>query len=239
MMPSRKTGEHRNCLRGRNSPRKPLCKMAAMLLLVPSLTAGQSQGSSANTTSPTNDPVRRPRPPMAAARGLRIEASAGYAYLSLDMPSSGRVNLSGLNAALTADILPRVGLTADFTYARATNVFDTGHHADVLSYLTGPVFYPIRTGRLTAFVRGLLGGARVTGPVLTSDNTFLSGYTNRFSWAMGGGVRFQVTPSVALQVSSDYLRTGYFNPNAAVRGQNNLRVVCGVVYSFWKRSTDD
>ncbi|MGC1413968.1 MAG: hypothetical protein WA817_01695 [Candidatus Acidiferrum sp.] len=218
---------------------KLLYAMAACLLVVPSLAAGQSQGASANTTSPANDPVGRPRPPVPAARGLRIEASVGYAYLSLDMPSAGRVNLAGVGAAVMADILPRVGVTADFTYARAANVFDTQRHADILSYLTGPVFYPIRTGRLTALVHGLIGGARVTGPVLTSDNTYLSGYTNRFSWAMGGGVRFQVTPSVALQVSSDYLRTGYFNPNAAVRGQNNVRVVCGVVYSFWKRSTDD
>lgn len=215
------------------------CKMAAWLLLIPSLAAGQSQGDSTISTSPTNDPVGRPGPPMPAARGLRIEASAGYAYLSLEMPSSGRVNLSGVNAAVTADIFPRVSVTADLTYARAANVFDSGHHADVLGYLTGPVFYPIRTGRLTALVHGLIGGARVTGPVPTSGNTYLWGYTNRFSWAMGGGARFQVTPSVALQITSDYLRTGYFNPNAEVRGQNNVRVVCGVVYSFWKHSRDD
>ncbi|MHB8501429.1 MAG: outer membrane protein [Candidatus Acidiferrales bacterium] len=171
---------------------------------------------------------------MAAARGLLISASVGYAYLSLDMPSSGRVNLSGINAAVTADILPRIGVTADFTYARAANLFDTGHHVDLLSYLGGPVFYPTRARRLTTFVHALIGGARVTGVVPSSGNTYLTGYTNRLSWALGGGAEYQASPSIAFQVSGDYLRTGYFNSNAAIRGQSNLRIVCGMVYSFWK-----
>jgi len=214
-------------------------KVAACLLLLPALAAGQSQGGSGQGSVSTGEQLKKPKSPVAAARGLRLEASAGYAYINLDVPSSGRVNLAGVNTAVTADILPRMGVTADFTYARAPNVFDTVRHADVLSYLAGPVLYPARAGRISTFLHVLAGGARVTGPVLTGDDAYLFGYTNRLSWALGGGARFQATRSLAVQLSSDYLRTGYFNSNAAVRGQNNVRVVCGLVYSFWKHSMED
>jgi opacity protein-like surface antigen len=60
----------------------------------------------------------------------------------------------------------------------------------------------------------------------------LRGYANNLSWALGGGVEYQVSPSVAFQVSGDYLHTSYFNSNAAMQGQNNLRIVCSAVYSF-------
>ena len=214
-------------------------KMACCFLLAPTLASAQSQTASDNNPATTVVPVRSPSPPVAAATGRLIEVSLGYESVNLDMPSSGRVNLSGVNSTITADILPRIGVTVDFGYARAANFLDTGHHVDVLSYLAGPVFYPVRAGRLTTFIHGLLGGARVTGVVPTSDSTDLLGYANRVSWAMGGGARYQVTPSVAFQISSDYLRTGYVNSNAAIRGQNNIRAVCGVVYSFWKHSIND
>ena len=214
-------------------------KMACCFLLAPALALAQSQTASDTNPATTSGPVKASSRPVAAATGRLIEVSLGYEYVNLDMPSSGRVNLSGVNSTMTADILPRIGVTADFGYARAANLLDTGHHVDVLSYLAGPVFYPVRAGRLTTFIHGLIGGARVTGVVPTSDSTDLLGYANRVSWAMGGGVRYQVTPNVAFQISSDYLRTGYVNSNAAIRGQNNVRTVCGVVYSFWKHSMDD
>lgn len=214
-------------------------KMACCFLLAPALASAQPQTASDNNPATTTVPVRRPSRPVAAARGRLIEVSLGYEYVNLDMPSSGRVNLSGVNSTMTADILPRIGVTADFGYARAANLLDTGHHVDVLNYQAGPVFYPVRGRRLTTFIHGLLGGARVTGVVPTSESTDLVGYANSFSWAVGGGARYQVTPSVAFQVSSDYLRTGYVNSNSAIRGQNNVRAVCGLVYSFWKHSMDD
>lgn len=214
-------------------------KMACCFLLAPALASAQSQAARDNNPAVTSGPLKGSDRPVAAARGRLIEVSLGYEYVNLDMPSSGRVNLSGVNSTITADILPRIGITADFGYARAANLLDTGHHVDALTYLAGPVFYPLRAGRLTTFVHGLIGGARVTGVVPTSDGTDLLGYANRVSWAMGGGARYQITPSVAFQISSDYLRTGYVNSNAAIRGQNNIRAVFGVVYSFWKHSMVD
>ena len=202
-----------------------IVRKAICILFLPTLALAQSPPASENL------PRLSKGRPVAAATGLAIRASVGYSYINLAMPSSSRVNLSGVNTAFTADILPRIGVTADLTYARASNLLNTGHHADVLSYLAGPVFYAVRYKRMTGYAHGLFGGARVTG-VVPANNTYLRGYANNLSWALGGGVEYQVSPSVAFQISGDYLHTSYFNSNAAIQGQNNLRIVCSTVYSF-------
>lgn len=61
----------------------------------------------------------------------------------------------GCNPTLTADILPRIGATADFTYARSSNLLNAGHHADVLSHLVGPVFYAASYKRIAIYTRVL------------------------------------------------------------------------------------
>jgi hypothetical protein len=202
-----------------------IARMTICFLFLPTLALAQSPPNTENSSR-----LSRGRP-GAAAIGLAIRASVGYTYINLAMPSSGRVNLSGVNTAFTADILPRTGVTADFTYARASNLLNTGHHADVLSYLAGPVFYAVRYKRMTAYTHGLFGGARVTG-VVPANNTYLRGYANNLSWALGGGVEYQLSPSIGFQVSGDYLRTSYFDSNAAIKGETNVRIVCSMVYSF-------
>ena len=155
-------------------------------------------------------------------------------FMSLGMPSSGRINLSGPDATVTADLSPRFGASADLSYARASNVLDTGRHADVLSYLAGPVFYPLRTAKLTTYVHGLGGGARVTGVIPQSGGTFERGYANKVSWAVGGGVEYQVSVSVSFRGGGDYQHTSFFNSDEAIRSQNDIRAVCSVVYTLWQ-----
>jgi opacity protein-like surface antigen len=150
------------------------------------------------------------------------------------MPLSNRVNLSGVDATATADLSPRFGVSVDSSYVRAANVLDTGRHADVLSYLAGPVFYPTRAAKLTTYVHGLFGGARVTGVIPESGNEYELGYVNKFSWAVGGGVEYQFSPSFALQTGGDYQRIYFFNSATEVEGQSGFRAVCSVVYVFWQ-----
>jgi opacity protein-like surface antigen len=151
------------------------------------------------------------------------------------MPLSNRVNLSGVDATATADLSPRFGVSVDSGYVRAANVFDTGRHADVLSYLAGPVFYPTRATKMTTYVHGLFGGARVTGVIPESGNEYELGYVNKFSWAVGGGVEYQISPSFALRTGGDYQRIYFFNSATEVQGQSGFRAVGSVVYVFWQR----
>jgi opacity protein-like surface antigen len=180
------------------------------------------------------DPVPGVRKPVFVGRGVSVRVSAGYAFMSLGMPSSGRVNLSGPAATVTADLSPRFGMSVDLSYVRASNVLDTGRHADTLSYLAGPVFYPLRTAKLTTYVHGLGGGARVTGVIPQSGGDYEMGYANKLSWAVGAGVEYQISTSVSFRGGGDYQHTYFFDSDAVIRGQNDLRAVCSVVYTLWQ-----
>jgi hypothetical protein len=181
-------------------------------------------------------PFRAPAqlPPF-AGRGPRVQASFGYTYFRLAMTSSNRLNLHGLDAGLTANFLPRLGTQIDVGYARSANVFGSGHHADVLAYLAGPVFYPARHGRLSTYLHGLFGGARVTGVVPVTSGPVLLGYANRPSWALGGGIEYRVSPSLSFQMGADDVHTAFFNSAKAIQGQENLRVAFSLVYFFSAR----
>jgi hypothetical protein len=92
----------------------------------------------------------------AAATGPSFEASLGYVYFSMAMPSQ-RVGLSGLDANGMVKFHSRWGVTLDSIYARTGNVLGTGHSANVLSFLVGPMFYPAVFRKAETFVQALAG----------------------------------------------------------------------------------
>lgn len=169
--------------------------------------------------------------PVAPAHASILNASVGYTYLNLGMPSSSRVGLNGLDMAVTANVLPHLGVTADCSYALSSRGSGTGR-SEVLSYLFGPVFYPARHRGILTYVRGLVGGTRVSGPILSNGAAIGSSWANEPSWALGGGVEYSVADSIRFRVGADYQRTQFFGLPVAFRGQNDLRTVVSVVYSF-------
>jgi hypothetical protein len=182
-------------------------------------------------------PKATPQLPRAAAIGSHISASLGYLFTNVEAPASKRIELSGLDAALTIDVVPRLGTRVDVGYARASNVLNSGRHGDVLSYLAGPVFYPVRHRNLAVFAQGLFGAARLTGAVPLSGGGFLTGYANQFACAVGTGAEYRVHDSIGFRIGADYLHTRYADPNPVIRGQNNLRLIGSFVYFFGKRSS--
>jgi opacity protein-like surface antigen len=81
-----------------------------------------------------------------------------------------------------------------------------------------------------------VGGARVSGPILTNGGLILlGGWSTGYAWAVGGGTEYWVTPSMAIRTGADYLRTTYFDASLVVRGQGNLRTTATVVYYFGMR----
>jgi outer membrane immunogenic protein len=139
-----------------------------------------------------------------------------------------------VNTAIIADVSPFFGVIAESNYARAANVLGTGRHVDVLSYLIGPTLYPAAHNRVRAYVQILVGGARVSGFISASDGS-LDAFVNEFSWAVGGGVEYQLSRSVTIRSGGDYLYTHFFNPGEIIRGQNDLRLTTSVVLSVWQR----
>jgi len=177
-------------------------------------------------------PGSKAQKPMFAGAAPSLDAGIGYSYLNVDVPTENRIAMNGVDASFTADFHPRLGLRFDLGYNRASNVFATGRHADVLSYMAGPVFYPIRRRNFTAYTQLLLGGARETGVTFAPSGAVLTGWVNRFAWAAGGGVQYRLTPAFSVRLGADYMRTSFYNSNLAIEGQNNLRAAASIVYTF-------
>jgi hypothetical protein len=149
---------------------------------------------------------------------------------------SNGVGLNGADASFTIGLNARLAIRGDLGYARAANVLGTPSHSDTLSYLAGPVFYPSIHGRLGPYFHALAGGARVTGPVPVNGRILLGGWTLGYAWAVGGGVEYRVSDSMALRTGVDLMRTTYYGPSLAIQGQNNIRATVAVVYMFGGQS---
>jgi hypothetical protein len=168
----------------------------------------------------------------AAAAGPVVEASVGYTYLDMDTPSQRRIGLSGVDANAFVDFSPRWGIAVDSSYVRAGNVLDTRHSGNVLSFLTGPVFYPLDLGKTRIFVHTLAGVSLVNSAVPVQGTYYLGGTITRFSYALGSGVERTVAGPLAIRFGADYLRTTFANSTAALQFQNNIRITTGIVFRF-------
>jgi hypothetical protein len=163
--------------------------------------------------------------------GASVEASVGYAYLSMQLPSQ-RIGLMGLNATGLVKFGPHWGAMVDSTYASTANVLSTGHGGSFLSVMAGPVYYLKASEKNEIFVHGLGGASRVDAAVPTSGTEYLGGFVMRPSFAIGGGVERYLFSSIALRVQGDYLHTTFANSNNQLQGQNNILLTTSFVYRF-------
>ena len=175
-------------------------------------------------------PRARAQGPLLTGIGPTIEGNLGFEYLGQQVPAAARVLMNGVDAGVTVGVSRRFAVRADLGYARAGNVFSTGHHSDILSYLAGPVYYPTTGRHLRTYVELLAGGARVTGVTPMPNGGHVRGFANEFAWAGGGGVEVHTWPSLAMRIGADYLRTQYFDPSVTLQGQGNLRALVSFTY---------
>jgi opacity protein-like surface antigen len=174
--------------------------------------------------------------PLAPANGKTIDLGLGYSYVSQGESLSGPLGLNGGDASVTIGY-SRFGLKADFGYARSSNIGGTQSHNTVRSYLVGPVFHATFHHRFDTYAQVLVGAARVSGPVpLGGGSYLLGGWAAGSAWAVGGGVDYRVSDSIAIRSGVDYMRTSYFDSTLALRGQGNIRSTVTILYSFVKRS---
>jgi opacity protein-like surface antigen len=177
-------------------------------------------------------PAARAQAPIFAGGGPVMEASAGYSYLHVGTPSLAAVGMNGINASMNADFTRRFGVKIDFGYARAFNVYGTTHDSDILTYMAGPIFYPVRHRSYNIYTQLLLGGARQTGINFAEDDIILHGFVNKFAWAAGGGVQYRLTPSFSVRAGVDFLHSSFFNSSSTIQGQNTPRAMVSFVHTF-------
>ncbi len=174
--------------------------------------------------------------PLVTATGPEIQVHGGFEYIGQQVPgSSSSVPMYGVDSGLTVGVSRHLGIRLDAGFAMAGNVLNTGHSTNILSYMGGPVFYPVRTGRVSPYVELLLGGARVSGAIPDGQGGSYHGYANEFAYAGGGGFEIRTKPDFAFRIGADYMHTSFFNLNSALSGEGNIRGVVSFAYYFGGR----
>jgi hypothetical protein len=165
-----------------------------------------------------------------AGSGPAFDFSAGYTYLTMPVTSTNTANLNGLDAASGIDFLHHWGAIADASYVRASNVLGMGHGSYVMTFLVGPVFYPVERHSFRLSLRGLVGAGLVDSIVPVNSTTNLHGWVARPSYGGGAGIEHSIYGPFGVRVNGDYLRTAFVNAADAVQAQNNLRLTVSLVF---------
>jgi hypothetical protein len=173
--------------------------------------------------------------PSPAVAGPVFDLSVGYSYLSMPIPSAGRVNFNGLDFSGNIGLSSRWGATLDTSYLYTSDVLSTQHQGYMLSLRTGPVFYPIAHGNTRVFIHALAGAGLVDGAVPISENEDFHGWLLRPSYAFGGGVEHPASAQLAVRVIGDYVHTSFYDSAGAVQPQNNLQLTVNFVFRLKDR----
>lgn len=180
-------------------------------------------------------PVAYAQGPIVAGIAPVMEGGFGYSYVDAKVPSQGTMGMNGVQGIFNADFNRHWGVKLDVGYSRVFDAFHSGHTADMLTYMGGPVLYPLRGRSYNVYVHVLAGGARQTGVNYTPSGLVALGYVNKFAWAGGAGFQRRISTSWSVRVGADYMRTAFFNENLAVQGQSNLRGSVSLIYTFGER----
>jgi len=177
----------------------------------------------------------RAQGPVVAGLAPVIEGGVGYSYVRSNVPSEGSLGMNGVLLSGSGDFNRHFGVKLELGYSRSFDAFQTGRSADLLTYMGGPVFYPVRRREFNIYTQVLFGGARETGVNFESDGTLIRGFVNKFAWAAGAGFQYRVSRSLSLRTGADYLRSTFFNENVVPVAQSNLRATLSLIYTFGER----
>lgn len=153
--------------------------------------------------------------PARAQDRQRYEISAGYSYRRADT-SVGPFNMNGIDATATRNMNSWLGIEADVG----------GYHTEGFreeTYLSGLRVSTRLRGKSSVFGNVLVGGVHAN-----AGGRGLPSYSNGFATAIGGGVDYSLTKTIAIRlVQADYLQT-----RLGQSAQNNVRVTIGVAFRF-------
>ncbi len=172
--------------------------------------------------------------PVPAGESTPGDIAIGYSYMNLGFSGKPAVHLNGVDASATVNVNPSWGATLDSSYVRAGRDIESGHSSSVLSVFAGPVFTAAQKRNIRFLIRPLVGMTLVDGSVPVNQ-VFYRGWQARFSWAVGGGIEYELSPSYAVRFNADYLRAHFVDSNAAIGPQNGIRFSTNFVFRLSPR----
>jgi long-subunit fatty acid transport protein len=170
-----------------------------------------------------------------SAQGL--ELSGGWAHVTQNFGTDG----FDVGAAWWFTHKITVGANYDGTWDTSqigvfevTNVGLLVSKTHLQSFLIGPrIFFlsrKIKKHKLAVFGETQYGVSHINTTFQQVSVTSVSSSDTSFAWTLGGGADYSFTPNWSARANLDFLRTDF-----AATGQNRLRLVLGVAYTFGRR----
>jgi hypothetical protein len=142
------------------------------------------------------------------ALAQKAELFGGYQLTHFD----GGATSNGWNAAVTGNVFPFLGLTADFS-----GVYDSGTH--FYTYTFGPEVHARALG-VKPFAHALFGGGTFSAGGASSTG---------FTTYLGGGLDVKIAPAISARLAEvDWMTTRF----SGFTDRNNVRYSAGLVLRF-------
>src|SRR5207245_8011278 len=125
------------------------------------------------------------------SRAQSVDASLSYSYFRLG--GSGGINQNGVSGSVAYNPNRWLGLVGDFGAYHAS---PGGVSLNTYTYLFVPRLTLRNPVKINPFVQALVGGSRVSGGGLSSD---------QFAFSVGGGVDLGFAPHLAIRPQVDYV----------------------------------
>jgi hypothetical protein len=163
-----------------------------------------------------------------------VDAFGGYSYYSFNLPAnpsngttSTRLALNGWDVSASVFRFHHLSAEADISGHTLNDCNSTLFNCTNLSYMFGPRYNVLGSGRITGFVHGLVGQDRATLAYNGSSFTDTS-----LSVAGGGGVDYWFFRHIGVQLGPvDYIYTRHLT-SYALPSQSNYRISAGVAFRF-------
>jgi hypothetical protein len=167
-----------------------------------------------------------------------LEFSGGWIH------STGDNGLDGFNLGAAIWFTRRVSVGFEYDHAGDTSTIGAFQLTSVglvtvkshlQNWLVGPrIYFPPKNVKqkfdLNPFAEFKIGGTHLNQEVSQVGGPTISASDNAYSWMLGGGVDYILSPHWAARGNLDLLRT-----HLVESGQTRLRFVIGVSYTFLRR----
>jgi hypothetical protein len=169
--------------------------------------------------------------------GQGLELGGGYVYTSGNFGTNG-FDLDAawwfnkrLTIAVNYDDMWKAASLTVFTFAKTGSI---SVHSHLENIVVGPrIFFPTAwtdKHNVNLFGEVQFGTSYLGQSVHEPPAPTVSGTGTDFSWLLGGGAEYLFTPHLSARGNLDFLRTHF-----ASAGQNHVRLVISVTYTFGER----
>jgi len=171
------------------------------------------------------------------ARGQGLEVNGGWAHVT------GDFGTDGFSVGAAWWFTPHVTIAADYdgtwdasslTNFAFTQTGAISVHSHLQSVLLGPRIFFSTSGtekhKLNLFGEAEFGVSHLSQKITQVNMPTLSASDSAFSWMIGGGGDYLITPHWSGRARLDFLRTHLAN-----EGQSRARLVLAITYTFGSR----